>query len=140
MEGEVQIPTVVIPKAEVLSQGNIEILVDYFRVFIDPKRSLEADQMLALTFSDTEDKSFALYVRRGVCEFVVDPASYFRQPDLSATLTRLAWAKLFTGEASARELVDSGEITAAANPDAVIQFLNMFDPFDPADNNSIPAV
>lgn len=140
LEGKVRIPTVVIPKTEVLSQGNIETLVDYFRVFIDPKRSAEADQMLALTFSDTEDKSFALYVRRGVCEFVVDPASYFRQPDLSATLTRLAWAKLFTGEASARELVDSGEITAAANPEAVIQFLNMFDPFDPADNNSIPAV
>jgi hypothetical protein len=55
-------------------------------------------------------------------------------------LTRLAWARLFTGEATARELVDSGAIKAAEKADAVAQFLEMFDPFDPADNDAIPSM
>jgi alkyl sulfatase BDS1-like metallo-beta-lactamase superfamily hydrolase len=140
LEGKVNIPTVAIPKAKDISQGNIDMLVDNFRVFIDPTRCAEVDLMLSLHFSDVENRNLALIVRRGVCEFVSNPSANPRQPDLSASLTRLAWAKLFTGEATARELVDSGEIKAVDNTDAVAQFLEMFDPFDPADNSAIPVI
>ena len=93
-----------------------------------------ADRMNETLSSRTE---LATIVRRGVCEFVSDLSANPRQPELSAHLTRLAWAKLHTGEATARESTNSGEIEAAVNADAVIQFLEMF---DPADSNAIPGV
>lgn len=138
LEGKVNIPRVSMPKAEEIRHGNIDTLVDNFRVFIDPTRCAEVDLMLSLHFSDAEDRNLALIVRHGVCEFVSDLSTNPRQPDLMAYLTRIAWARLFTGEASAQELVDSGEIKAGENPDAIVQFLEMFDPFDPADNDAIP--
>lgn len=108
LEGKVNIPTVAIPKAKDISEGNIDMLVDNFRVFIDPARCAEVDLMLSLHFSDSENKYLALIVRRGVCEFVSDPSTNPRRPELSASLTRLAWARVFTGEATARKLANSG--------------------------------
>ena len=140
LESKVNIPTVAIPKAKDISQGNIDMLVDNFRVFIDPARCAEVDLMLSLHFSDVENRNLALIVRCGVCEFVSDPSTNLRQPDLSASLTCLAWAKLFTGEATAREFMDSGEIKANENPNAIVEFLEMFDPFDLEDNSAIPVV
>jgi alkyl sulfatase BDS1-like metallo-beta-lactamase superfamily hydrolase len=138
LEGEVSIPTVVVPDASELSQGDIASLVDNFRVFVDPDRSADVDLMLHLEFTDADDATLALIVRRGVCEFVADPAAHPREPDLSCSLTRLTWAKLFTGEATARELAASGELEAGGQADAVVKLLDVFDPFDAAHNESIP--
>ena len=139
LEGRVEIPTVIVPGAAELSQGNIADVVNNFRVFIDPERSASVDTMLLLEFIDADDDPvLALIVRRGVCEFVPDVAESTREPDLSCSLTRLAWAKLFTGEVSARELVSSDAIDAGNDAPAVLEFLELFEPFDPLDNQSIP--
>jgi alkyl sulfatase BDS1-like metallo-beta-lactamase superfamily hydrolase len=137
LEGEVDIPTVVIPAAEELARGDAAAIVDNFRVFIDPDRSGDIDTMLSLRFTDSDDATYALIVRRGVCEFVADPATSPRQPDLECSLTRLAWARLYTGEASARDLVAAGDIEAAENADAVVELLEAFDVFDAADNRTM---
>jgi alkyl sulfatase BDS1-like metallo-beta-lactamase superfamily hydrolase len=112
-------------------------VVDDFRIFIDPDRSADVDTMLSLRFTDADDATCALIVRRGVCEFVADPAANPRQPDLVCSLTRLAWARLFTGEASARELVAVGDIEAGEHAEAVVKLLEAFDPFDAANNQTI---
>ena len=136
LEGKAKIPTVVVPDPHEISQSDIAALVDNFRIFIDPDRSAGIDTMLSLEFTDA-DATFALIVRRGVCEFVADPAAHPRQPDLSCSLTRLAWAKLFTGEATAQELATTGGIEAGDQTRAVVALLEVFDPFDTADNDSI---
>jgi alkyl sulfatase BDS1-like metallo-beta-lactamase superfamily hydrolase len=137
LEGDVTIPNVIVPAAEDLSQGDVAGVVDDFRIFIDPDRSADVDTMLSLRFTDADDATCALIVRRGVCEFVADPAANPRQPDLVCSLTRLAWARLFTGEASARELVAVGDIEAGEHAEAVVKLLEAFDPFDAANNQTI---
>jgi alkyl sulfatase BDS1-like metallo-beta-lactamase superfamily hydrolase len=138
LEGKVEIPTVVVPDPAEISQGDVGALVDNFRIFIDPDRSAGVDTMLSMEFTDADEARFALIVRRGVCEFVADPAAHSRQPDLSCSLERLTWARLFVGDATPRELLASGEIESNGNLEGVARFLEVFDPFDRSDNDSIP--
>jgi alkyl sulfatase BDS1-like metallo-beta-lactamase superfamily hydrolase len=137
LEGTEKIPTVVVPDPDEISQGDIGSLVDNFRIFVDPERSATVDKMLSLQFTDADDATFALIVRRGVCEFVADPAAHPRPPDLACSLTRLAFAELFTGEATAHDLTDAGRLNAGEQTSDVVALLEVFEPLNAADNNAI---
>ena len=55
-------------------------------------------------------------------------------------LLRSAEIKHYTDHLKDYGLSLSGEVKADDNADAVAQFLEMFDPFDPADNSTIPVI
>jgi len=137
LEGEASIPTLTIPEATELAEGDISLLVDRFRVFIDPDRSQSVDAMLSITFTDT-GSTHGLIVRRGVCEYVEDVSTYQRRVDMSCSMTRLHWAELYTGDATPRALLEAGHIDAGGHRADVVQFLEMFEPLDRASNQFIP--
>jgi len=54
--------------------------VDYHRVRVDPRRAEAVDQVIAFDFGKAGKAG--LHVRRGVAEFLPDPAKHYRPSDL----------------------------------------------------------
>ena len=137
LEGKVVLPRVIPPAPEVIA-GFPTTFVDYFRVRIDPQKSGETDSYIRFDFED--GSSAGLHVRRAVAEFIADPGSYNREPDLVLELSGDAWSKLYLSQATVDELVDSGSLKVTTGEAADFAgLLDVFDRYDPARAVVVPA-
>ena len=130
LEGKVVLPRVV-PPAPATVAALPSTFVDYFRVRIDPVRSGETDRVLRFDFPD--GTSAGLHVRRAVAEFIGDPDTYPRNPDIVARLSGETWAKVYLSTQPIDELVDGGEIAVTSGDAAqLVRILELFDRYEPA--------
>lgn len=138
LEGKVTIP-IMIPPQPGLVAGSPETFVDYFRVRIDPAKAENTDLVLGFVFTDKDDLSVGLHLRRGVVEFIPASADYFRKPDAVLRMDSTAWAGLYLSTLDLAGALASGEVTLAeGNRDEVVAAFEMFDKLDPAKNHTVP--
>ncbi|CAB3778398.1 Putative alkyl/aryl-sulfatase YjcS [Paraburkholderia caffeinitolerans] len=137
LEGSTKIPRVLFMPVARLMLANPAVLVNHFRVRIDPLKAEGVDCVLAVRFTDV-DKTYGLHVRNGVAEFVADPASHYQQAEDAIVLPRLAWAKFYNGEYDVDALLADPTTDIEGSRERVRAFLGRFDHFDPKTNFSIP--
>ena len=137
LEGEVQIPTLIPPRPEVIAASPINY-VDYHRVRVDPRKAENVDKVITFTFGD---ETVGLHVRRGVVEFLPQPDEHFHKPDLALTMDGTTWAELYLNETDLTSAVNVGavQVTKGTLEEAEAIF-NMFDKFVPARNLTVPSV
>lgn len=137
LEGEVEIPRVVPPKPDIIA-AKPTFFVDMFRVRIDPKQAENTEKMLVFNFSN--GTSAGLHVRRGIAEFVPNPANHYRPADLTCTVDTKTWADLYLNATTLDEAAKSGGVKMAKGSlEDLKAVMDMFDKFDPAQNYTIPA-
>jgi alkyl sulfatase BDS1-like metallo-beta-lactamase superfamily hydrolase len=136
LEGKERIPLVV-PNPEGMA-GNPAAFVNYNRVRLDPRKSENVDKVIAFTFGD---KTVGLHVRRGVAEFVPDPAKHWRKADVTLSMDGPTWAKLALNQIDLKSAVDSGAVKAVIGDMATAsELLDLFDRFEPTRSIAIPSV
>lgn len=135
LEGQETIPQV-IPPAPAIIAGSPATFVNYHRVRIDPRRAEKVDQVITFSFGD---ETVGLHVRRGVAEFLPEPAKHFRQPDLSLSLDGPTWARLYLNASDLATEIKAGNVQITRGDAAAAgAVLDLFDRFDPARNATIP--
>jgi alkyl sulfatase BDS1-like metallo-beta-lactamase superfamily hydrolase len=138
LEGKVKIPRLIPPSAEVIAQSP-DTFVDFFRVRIDPKKAQDTDKMIEFVFTDKGNKAVALHARRGVVEYVPEPADYYRQPDYALQLDSKTWAELYLSSIDLDKAVGSGKVKVTkGDPKEVAAVFSLFDKFAPTKNYKIP--
>ena len=136
LEGEVQIPRVVPPKQDIIA-AKPTFFVDMYRVRIDPRKSENTEKMLVFNFSN--GTSAGLHVRRGIAEFVPNPATHYRPADLTCTVDTKTWADLYLNATTLDEAAKSGGVKMTkGSMEDLKAVMDLFDKFDPAKNYTIP--
>ena len=134
LEGKENIPKVVPPNPAIIA-ASPATFVDYHRVRIDPRKAEAVDKVIAFTFGD---KSVGLHVRRGVAEFLPEPAKYARKADVALAMDGETWAKLYLNAADVKSLAASGAVKmTTGDVQAASAILDLFDRFDPALNVTV---
>ena len=110
--------------------------VDYFRVRIDPVRSGETTKFVRFEFSD--GTKAGLHIRRAVAEFVPEPDSYLRKPDVTLAMTGQTWVKLYLSQAMPEDLIKTGEIKVKGDATEAARLINLFDRYRPEKAVVIP--
>ena len=104
--------------------------VDFFRIRIDPVKSDQTQAFVCFDFSD--GSTAGLHIRRAVAEFVAEPKRYGRTPDIVLAMSGETWAKLYLSQASAEDLIRSGEIKVTSGPAAeAARIIDLFDRYRP---------
>ncbi len=135
LEGKERIPKLVPPRPELIAQAPTTF-VDYHRVRIDPKRAEAIDQVIAFDFG--KRGMAGLHIRRGVAEFLPDPAGHYRQPDVVVSISGESWAKLYLNQSGLASLVDAGEANVTLGElKSAAALLDLFDTFEPSKNVTI---
>ncbi|MCL6259846.1 MBL fold metallo-hydrolase [Aquiflexum sp. TKW24L] len=136
LEGKEQLPRVVPPKPENIA-GKPTFFVDMFRVRIDPRKSENTEKMLVFNFSN--GTTAGLHVRRGIAEFVPNPAKHYRPADLTCTVDTKTWADLYLNATTLDEASKSGGVKMTkGSVEDLKAVMDLFDKFDPAKNYTIP--
>jgi len=136
LEGKEKIPKLVPPPLGMIAQSPATY-VDYHRVRIDPKRAEAVDQVIAFGFGDLGKAG--LHIRRGVAEFLPDPARHYRQPDVSILMGGESWAKLYLNQTDLESLVAAGDAKVTKGDlQSAVMLLDLFDAFAPAKNFTVP--
>ena len=129
LEGKLTLPRVIPPAPETIAAFP-DAFVDYFRVRIDPVKSGDTDRVLRFDFQD--GTSVGLHVRRAVAEFIDDPDSYPRKPDIVLQLSGEAWAGVYLSASPIDELIEDGQINVTTgDATEAARVLNVFDRYDP---------
>ncbi len=127
LEGKVTVPRLVPPSLETIA-GSPTTFVDYFRVRIDPMKSQDTDKVLEFVFTDEEGQTVGLHVRRGIAEFLPDPAEHYQDADFVLELNGETWAKLYLSEIDLAEALDSKAVKLKqGNKDELVEIFAMFD-------------
>jgi len=139
LEGKVTIPRLIPPTPETIA-ASPTVFVDYFRVRIDPRKSQDTDKVLEFVFTDEDGQTVGLHVRRGIAEFLPEPADHYREADFVLQLDGETWAKLYLSEIGLAEAIDSDAVELKqGNKDELMEIFAMFDRFEPAKNITIPS-
>jgi alkyl sulfatase BDS1-like metallo-beta-lactamase superfamily hydrolase len=135
LEGKEEIPRLVPPTPESIA-ASPTTFVNYYRVRIDPQKAEQSDKVLAFAFPQ---QTVALHVRRGVAEFIPEPAKYLRQPDITLAMDGATWAKLYLNRTSLAEAINSGGVKVITGESSqAISLFDLFDKFQPARNFTVP--
>jgi alkyl sulfatase BDS1-like metallo-beta-lactamase superfamily hydrolase len=110
--------------------------VDYFRVRIDPVKSGETNKFIRFEFSD--GSKAGLHIRRAVAEFVPEPDSYQRRPDITLVMAGETWVKLYLSQAMPEDLIQNGEIKVKGDAAEAARLINLFDRYKPEKAVVIP--
>jgi alkyl sulfatase BDS1-like metallo-beta-lactamase superfamily hydrolase len=136
MEGTTQIPRLVPPRPEIIA-AKPAFFVDMFRVRIDPKKAETTDKMLVFNFGSAG--MAGLHVRKGIAEFVADPAKHYKQADIAFTIDAKTWADLYLNATTLEEAAKSGGVKMTkGSMEDLKAIMDLFDKFDPAQNFTIP--
>ncbi|MGF6778666.1 alkyl sulfatase dimerization domain-containing protein [Paraburkholderia sp. GAS334] len=130
LEGKVKLPRVVPPTPQQVGADPVTF-VNQLRVRVDPVKAQDTDGVMRFDFSDGARKSVALHLRRGVVEFVEQPAHHYRQADFVLQLDGQAFAALFLGLDSLEALVDRRAALLTGDKASASAFLALFDPLRP---------
>ncbi len=138
LEGKVQIPIMVPPSPTAIA-GSAPDFVDYFRVRIDPVKSANADRVVKFVFIGANNKSVGLHIRGGIAEFIDNPDTYYRKPDLTLQLSPETWAKVYLSQITVSDAITSGELKVTqGDSKELVGLFGMFDQFNAAQNVTIP--
>ena len=130
LEGNVRIAQLIPPGPAIIA-ADPAIYVNYHRVRIDPRKAETIDKVIAFTFSDQDDETVGLHIRRGVAEFLSDPATYVRPPDIQVAMNSETWAKLYLNLTTLSLAVASGNAQMIVGELAeATDILNLFDSFE----------
>lgn len=136
LEGKENIPRLVPPQPELIAQAPTTF-VNYHRVRIDPRRAEFVDRVIAFDFG--KSGVAGLHIRRGVVEFVPDPAHYYHQPDVTVAMDGDSWARLYLNQSDLRSLVSAGEARITVGDlESAETLLDLFDVFEPTRNYTVP--
>ncbi|MCS7470015.1 hypothetical protein NZK35_25485 [Stieleria sp. ICT_E10.1] len=137
LEGKIKLPRIVPPAPETITAFPTTF-VDYFRVRINPVKSGGTDCVMRFDFPD--DTSAGLHVRRAVAEFIQDPKTYPRDPDIVVKLSPEAWAKVYLSSETVGKLIEDKELEVTQGDAAeAARVINLFDRYDPAEAMVIPS-
>jgi len=129
LEGKERILKLVPPSPDIIA-ADPAVYVDYHRVRIDPRKAENIDTVIAFTFTDRDNQTVGLHVRRGVAEFLPDPANNSREPDIEVSMDSATWAKLYLNLTTLRLAVARGNAQMVKGELAeAIEILNLFDKF-----------
>ncbi len=135
LEGKKTIARLIPPPPESVVETPARF-VDYFRVRIDPAKSDKTNQFIRFEFAD--GSKAGLHIRRAVAEFVSDPDSYQRKPDITLAMTGQTWVKLYLSRATPEDLIKNGEIKVKGDADEAARLINLFDRYRPEKAVVIP--
>lgn len=109
-------------------------------VRIDPRKSQYTDKVLKFVFTDEDGQAVGLHVRRGIAEYLPDPADHYQEADFVLELDGETWAKLYLSEIDLSAAIDSNAVELKqGNEDELAEIFAMFDRFEPARNVKIPS-
>jgi len=137
LEGKVTIARLVPPPMESIAADPTRF-VDYFRVRIDPTKSGDTNRFIRFEFAD--GSKAGLHIRRAVAEFVPDPDTYQKSPDVTLAMTGKAWARLYLSQTLPEELVESGDIDVQGDTAEAVRLIELFDRYRPEKAVVIPPV
>jgi alkyl sulfatase BDS1-like metallo-beta-lactamase superfamily hydrolase len=135
LEGKTKIARLIPPPPEAIVAAPARY-VDYFRVRIDPAKSNQTDKFVLFDFADSTKAG--LHIRRAVAEFVPEPDSYQRQPDLTLAMSGKTWVKLYLSQALPEDLIKKGEIKVKGDAAEAARLINLFDRYQPEKAVVIP--
>jgi len=126
LEGKTRIARVVPPQPQQIVADPTKY-VEYFRVRIDPSKSVDIQTFVRFDFGD--GGSVGLDVRRAVAEFVPEPDTYSKEPDLVLAMSADTWAELYLGQTTPASLIETGAIAVTGDATGALDVLNAFDQF-----------
>jgi len=135
LEGKTTIARLVPPPVKAIVAAPTRY-VDYFRVRIDPVKSGETDKFVRFDFSD--GTTAGLHVRRAVAEFVPEPDSYRRGPDITLAMSGETWASLYLSQALPGDLMREGKIQVTGDAAEAARVIDLFDRYRPEKAVVIP--
>ena len=135
LEGKVTIARLIPPPPEVVVATPAKF-VDYFRVRIDPVKSDKTNKFILFDFAD--GSKAGLHIRRAVAEFVSEPDSYQRKPDVTLAMTGQTWVKLYLSQNLPEDLIQNGEIKVIGDATEAARLINLFDRYRPEKAVVIP--
>lgn len=135
LEGKTTIARLIPPPPEVVV-ATPALFVDYFRVRIDPEKSDATNKFIRFEFSD--GTKAGLHIRRAVAEFVPEPDSYQRKPDVTLAMSGETWVKLYLSQAMPEDLIKAGEIAVTGDAVEAARLINLFDRYHPEKAVAIP--
>jgi hypothetical protein len=84
-------------------------------------------------FDFGEKGKVGLHIRRGVVEFLTDPAEHYRQPDVVVSMSGESWANLYLNKTGLASLVEAGEANLTkGNIKSAAALLELFDTLNPS--------
>ncbi|MDJ0510145.1 MAG: alkyl sulfatase dimerization domain-containing protein [Crocosphaera sp.] len=140
LEGKEKILKLIPPSEDTIA-ADPATYVNYHRVRIDPRKAEPIDKVITFTFSDQDDPTtVGLHIRRGVAEFLPDPANYSRQPDIEVSMNSETWAKLYLNQTTLKLAVTNANAQMVKGTlDEAVEILNLFDKFNIVKNSfSVP--
>ena len=140
LEGKEKILKLIPPSEDTIA-ADPATYVNYHRVRIDPRKAEPIDKVITFTFSDRDDPTIVgLHIRRGVAEFLSDPANYSRQPDIEVSMNSETWAKLYLNQTTLKLAVTNANAQMVKGTlDEAVEILNLFDKFNIVKNSfSVP--
>jgi alkyl sulfatase BDS1-like metallo-beta-lactamase superfamily hydrolase len=136
LEDKEKIPRLVPPRPELIAQAPTTF-VNYHRVRIDPKKAEAVDKVIAFDFG--EKGTAGLHIRRGIAEFLSDPATHYHHPDVVVSMSGESWAELYLNRSDLASLIDAGKAKMTKGDlKSAAALLDLFDVFEPARNVTIP--
>jgi alkyl sulfatase BDS1-like metallo-beta-lactamase superfamily hydrolase len=135
LEGKTKIARLIPPPPEAIVAAPARY-VDYFRVRIDPAKSDKTDKFVLFDFAN--GTKAGLHIRRAVAEFVPEPDSYQRQPDVTLDMSGKTWVKLYLSQALPEDLIKKGEIKVKGDAAEAAHLINLFDRYKPEKAVVIP--
>lgn len=137
LEGSEVIPTLIPPRLQVI-ENDPKFFVNLYRIRIDPRKSENTEKMVVFNF--TNGTTAGLHVRKGIAEFVADPAKHYRPADIAATVDAKTWAAMYLNAVTLDEAAKSGGVKMAKGSlEDLKAVMDLFDKFDPAKNYTVPA-
>ena len=137
LEGSEVIPTLIPPRLQVI-ENDPKFFVNLYRIRIDPRKSENTEKMVVFNF--TNGTTAGLHVRKGIAEFVADPAKHYRPADIAATVDAKTWAAMYLNAVALDEAAKSGGLKMnTGSLEDLKAVMDLFDKFDPAKNYTVPA-
>ncbi|WP_424095907.1 alkyl sulfatase dimerization domain-containing protein [Moorena producens] len=134
LEGEERILKLIPPSPAIIADYPATY-VNYHRVRIDPRQAENIDKVITFTFSDQDNQTTGLHIRRGVAEFLPDPVNYSQPSDIEIALSSATWANLYLNLTTLQAAVESGNARMVKGTlDEATDILDLFDKFNVVGN------
>lgn len=136
LRGEVRIPRLQFPSLSILLLAPPSTSIDQYRVRVDPSLCADLDRVLVLSVTDRGARH-ALHLRRGVVEFVENPADCVRPQEIEVCTTYENWLRFYSCRRALDDFLAQSTL-ARGSPDDARAFFEAFDFYSPVDNTIVP--
>lgn len=135
LRGEVTIARVKFASVSILKVAEPADSMNQYRVRIDPEKSAEIDKLVVLKIADRNTRH-GWHLRRGVVEFLADPASVDRKPDIELLTDYENWLRFFSARRSLDDFISNCTSEGGSNEKAKA-FFSLFDFYEASENSLV---